>query len=198
MPPVIFPSSFRGLETLSECDGMCICVNSFVNTDERDLIAGWALKQTHIVPDGKGGRAQARKASFMLPACGDFRGCPAHEARPLAASASITVWSSAHRVAQWHLREGDCWTSTMPGFRWPNVKGSSQIHFSFSTWSQILETENSRPGTIRGKLGVFSRCPPLSFEDSTSWPIPGKSLKPYVSEEDFLEGSSQQMTVLRL
>lgn len=72
------------------------------------------------------------------------------------------------------------------------------IQLSFSTWSQIFETENSRPGTIRGKLGVFSHCPPLSFEDSTSWPIPGKSLKPYVSEEDFLEGSSQQMTVPRL
>lgn len=96
------------------------------------------------------------------------------------------------------VREGDCWTSGMPGFRWPNVRGFSQIHFSFSTWSQIFETENSRPGTRRGKLGVFSHCPPLSFEDSTSWPIPGKSRKPYVSEEDFLEGSSQPMTVPRL
>lgn len=94
--------------------------------------------------------------------------------------------------------EGDCWTSSVPVFRWPNLKCRRQIHFSFSTWSQIFETENSRSGTVRGKLRVFSHCPPLCFEDSTSWPIPGKSLKPYVSEEDFLEGSRQRMTVPQL
>lgn len=96
------------------------------------------------------------------------------------------------------LWEGGWWTSNVPVFRWPNLKCFSQIHLSFSTWSQIAETENSRSGTTRGKLRVFSHCPPWCPEDSTSWPIPGKSLKPYVSEEDFLEGSSQQMTVPQL
>lgn len=72
------------------------------------------------------------------------------------------------------------------------MKCFSQIHFSFSTWSHIFETGNSRSGTTRGKLRVFSHCPPLCFEDSTSWPIPGKSLKPYVSVEDFSEGFSQR------
>lgn len=62
------------------------------------------------------------------------------------------------------------------------MKFLSQIHFCFSTWSQMFEMENSRPGTQRGKLGVFSQCPLLSFEDKTSWPFAGKALQPYVSE----------------
>ena len=72
MLPIIFPVSPCGLETLSECNGMCICVNSVVNTDERHLTAGWAIQQMHIVQGWKGKRGRQRKASFVLSASGDF------------------------------------------------------------------------------------------------------------------------------
>lgn len=119
---------------------------------------------------------------------------------------ALTLQTSARilscRAGSWCRRaiskEGGWWTSRVLVFRWPNLKCLSQIHLSFSTWSQIPETENSRSGITRGKLRVFSHCPPSCFEDSTSWPIPGKSLQPYVSEEDFLEVWSQQMTVPQL
>lgn len=194
---MIFPFSLRRLETLSERDGMCICVNSFVNTDERNLIAGWAIKQMHIVQDWKGGRVQTRKASFILSTSGDFPDPPPTRGSP-------TCGDCQHDSL---CRRPFAWSSSFFGkvtaeptecLCLGDLTWKALIQLSFSTWSQIFETENSRPGTIRGKLGVFSHCPPPSFEDSTSWPIPGKSPKPYVSEEDFLEGSSQQMTVPQL
>lgn len=55
--------------------------------------------------------------------------------------------------------EGDCWTSSVAVFRWPNWRCHSQIHLSFSTWSQIFETASSRPGTRRGKLRSFPNVP---------------------------------------
>lgn len=83
-------------------------------------------------------------------------------------------------LVQLFLKKGPGKTTLL--FRWPHMKFLSQIHFCFSTWSQMFEMENSRPGTQRGKLGVFSQCPLLSFEDKTSWPFAGKALQPYVSE----------------
>lgn len=51
---------------------MSICVNSFVNTDERNLIAGWAIKQMHIVGlMGIGGRCRKKAVAFCL-LLGDF------------------------------------------------------------------------------------------------------------------------------
>jgi hypothetical protein len=46
---LFFPFSPGRLETLSEQNGKCICINSFVNTDERMLTTGWAIKQMRIV-----------------------------------------------------------------------------------------------------------------------------------------------------
>lgn len=58
-----------------------------------------------------------------------------------------------------------------------------------------LRLTTAGPELQEGSSGSFPTAPQLSFEHGTSWPIPGKSPKPYVSEEDFLEGSGQQMAV---
>lgn len=58
-----------------------------------------------------------------------------------------------------------------------------------------LRLRTAGPELQEGSSGSFPTAPQLSFEQGTSWPIPGKSLKPYVSDEDFLEGSGQQMAV---
>lgn len=88
---MIFPFLLRRLETLSAHDGMCICVNSFVNTDERNLIAGWAIQQMHIVQNWKEEGVQTRKASFILSTSGDFPESPILEALGLAVSIGITA-----------------------------------------------------------------------------------------------------------
>lgn len=57
---------------------------------------------------------------------------------------------------------------------------------------KYLRLRTAGPELQEGSSGSFPTAPRLSFEDRTSWPVPGKSLKPYVSDEDFLEGSGQQ------
>lgn len=57
---------------------------------------------------------------------------------------------------------------------------------------KYLRLRTAGPELQEGSSGSFPIAPRLSFEDRTSWPVPGKSLKPYVSDEDFLEGSGQQ------
>lgn len=51
---------------------MCICVNSFVNTDERHLIAGWAINRRTLCRAEREEEDDQRKASFVLSTSGDF------------------------------------------------------------------------------------------------------------------------------